>query len=78
MKGALISGAIGAGGGLLYLLARGMLGSGLLGTLAAIAIAGSVVKGSRGEALATIAGFMLFAGMGTSSAAASSTSSNVM
>ena len=80
MKNALISGAIGAGGGILYLLTRGILGSGFLGTLAAIALAGSVIKGTRGEALATIAGFVLFAGLGggSTASAASSTSSNTM
>jgi len=63
---------IGAIGGLAYLLTRSIFGSGLIGLLAAPVLAGSVIKGVRGTALATIAGFMLFAGLGTSTAQASS------
>jgi len=55
--------AVGAGGGLIYGLAQAILGSGFLGSLAAPVLAGSVVKGPRGTALATIAGFMALQGM---------------
>lgn len=62
--------AVGAGGGLAYALAQGIFGNGLLGLLIAPVLAGSVVKGARGTALATIAGFMLFAGSMTGGTAA--------
>ncbi len=51
--------AVGAAGGLVYAITRAIFGSGLIGALAAPVLAGSVVKGPRGTALATIAGFML-------------------
>jgi len=72
MKGAFTDFAVGAGGGLLYGLARGIFGSGLLGSLAAPVLAGSIVKGARGTALATIAGFMLLAGLGGGASASAS------
>lgn len=72
MKSAFMDFAVGAGGGLVYMLASALFGSGLLGLLAAPVLAGSVIKGARGTALATIAGFMLFAGLGASQAQASS------
>lgn len=64
MTGALTDAAVGAGGGLLYLLSQGIFGSGFLGSLIAIILAGSVVKGARGMTLATVAGFMALAGLG--------------
>lgn len=57
MKGAMVSYAYGAGGGLIYSLASNMFGSGLLGSLASAAIAGSVIKGVKGEIIATVLGF---------------------
>ena len=75
MKDAFTDFAIGAGGGLVYGLARAIFGSGLIGALAAPVLAGSVVKGTRGTVLSTIAGFMLLSGMlgaGTASAASAS------
>jgi len=78
MKDAFTSFAVGAGGGLAYALATGIFGNGLLGLLIAPVVAGSIVKGSRGTALATIAGFMLFAGaMGMGSASASTTQETI-
>lgn len=62
--------AWGAAGGLIYALSRAILGSGLVGALAAPVLAGSVIKGVRGTTLATVAGFMLLAGMGASAAQA--------
>ena len=55
--------AVGAGGGLIYGLARAILGSGFIGSLAAPVLAGSVVKGPRGTALATVAGYMALSGL---------------
>lgn len=63
--------AIGAGGGLVFALSQAIFGSGLIGALAAPVLAGSIVKGTRGTALATIAGFLLFSGaLGGASASA--------
>jgi len=62
--------AWGAAGGLIYWLSQALLGSGLLGALTAPVLAGSVIKGTRGTAIATIAGFMLLASMGAGAAQA--------
>lgn len=73
--------AMGAGGGLIYGLSKAILGSGLLGALAAPVLAGSIVKGNRGTALATIAGFLLLSGIGggtTQAASNGGTSRGVM
>lgn len=71
MRGAFGDFATGAAGGLVYALAAAMFGSGLIGALAAPVFAGSVVKGSRGTALSTVAGFMALSGlMGGSNASA--------
>lgn len=62
---------VGAGGGLIFALTRAIFGSGLIGALASPVLAGSVVKGARGTALATIAGFLALSeslGSGTASA----------
>jgi len=64
--------AVGALGGLAYALASGIFGSGLIGALAAPVLAGSVVKGNRGTALATVAGFMLLSGIGAATQPAAS------
>jgi len=48
---------IGFGGGLIYALVASMLGSGLIGSLAAPIAAGSFLKGNKGTIIATIAGF---------------------
>lgn len=70
MKSAFTDFAIGAGGGLVYTLAQALFGSGLIGALAAPVLAGSIIKGSRGQILSTIAGFtLLSSAMGVSSAA---------
>jgi hypothetical protein len=50
---------IGALGGLIFLIAYRLFGG--LGIIAAPLIAGSMVKGDRGQMLSTIAGFMLLA-----------------
>ena len=74
MQGAFTDFAIGAGGGLIFALAQALFGSGLIGALAAPVLAGSIIKGTRGTALATIAGFMLLAGNIGGGAQASQTS----
>jgi len=57
LKSSLKNYAYGAGGGLIYSLASGVFGSGLLGSLASAALVGSVIKGMQGEILATVLGF---------------------
>ena len=75
MKNAFMDAAVGAGGGLVMALSQAIFGSGLIGALVSILLAGSVVKGTRGQILATMAGYSLFAGgLGGSSAQASSAS----
>jgi hypothetical protein len=56
-KGALMGYLYGAGGGLVYKFASQFLGSSMLGSVAAAALAGAVVKGPTGEMLATVIGF---------------------
>ena len=63
MKDAFIDFAVGAGGGLVYNLASQVLG-GTLGASLAPVLVGSIVKGTRGTALSTIAGFLLLSGLG--------------
>ncbi|MFC1846764.1 hypothetical protein ACFLYS_01730 [Chloroflexota bacterium] len=62
MKSAFIDFAVGAGGGLIYGLSRAIFGSSFIGALVAPVLAGSMVKGERGTALATVAGFLSLAG----------------
>ena len=50
---------LGALGGLIFILAYKIFGA--LGVLAAPLIAGSMIKGSRGSTIATMAGFMILA-----------------
>jgi len=73
MKNAFKDYGIGALGGGIFGLARAIFGNGIIGSLAAPILSGSAIKGPRGTALATIAGFMagsgLFSGQGTRAAA---------
>ena len=62
VQGSLIDFAVGLGGGLIYSLSASILGSGLIGGLIGAGIAGSVVKGDRGTAIATILGFQTIVG----------------
>ncbi len=79
MKGAFTDFAVGAGGGLVFAIASAIFGSGLIGALAAPILAGSVVKGTRGTALATVAGFLALSGlMGAPASAGQGTSEGVM
>ena len=57
LSGAVGDYAYGLAGGLVYHIVGRYTGSGLLGSAAAAVAAGSVVKGTRGEVIATIAGF---------------------
>jgi len=78
MGGAFADFAWGAAGGLIYALSMGIFGTGLIGALAAPVLAGSVIKGARGTALATIAGFLLLSGIGAGTTAAAATDEGVM
>lgn len=57
MKDAAINFGVGVGGGLIYKIVTGITGSGLLGGLAGAIVAGSVIKGDRGEMISTVLGF---------------------
>jgi hypothetical protein len=79
VKSSLIDYAYGAGGGLVYSLASSLLGSGFIGSLASAAIAGSVIKGIRGEMIATMLGFMgILSAMGGAQVASAGGSQGVM
>lgn len=71
---------IGALGGIVFLLAYSLFGG--LGVLAAPLLAGAMIKGSRGETLSLMAGFLLIAigalSGGLSSSSSSSSDSGVM
>lgn len=72
LKEALIDYGLGAGGGIVYALSTALTGSGFLGGLIGAGLAGSIIKGTRGTAIATILGFMtIVGGLSQPSAAAS-------
>lgn len=62
LKGAFIDYGVGMLGGLLFAISSGLTGSGLLGGLLGAGLAGSVIKGERGTAIATILGFQTLVG----------------
>tara|TARA_Y100000310_G_scaffold222734_1_gene224471 strand:+ start:4615 stop:4956 length:342 start_codon:yes stop_codon:yes gene_type:complete len=62
IQDSLIDYAVGLGGGVIYALSNAFTGSGLLGGLIGAGLAGSVVRGSRGTAIATILGFQSIIG----------------
>ena len=70
--------AVGAAGGLVFAITSALFGSGLIGALAAPVLAGSIIKGARGTALATIAGFMLLSGALGGGGGAAATSASTM
>jgi len=82
VKGAVTDYGLGAAGGLVFGLSRMILGSGFLGSLIAAAVAGSAIKGTRGETIATVSGYMamadLFGGAGASAAPARTNRPEVM
>ena len=57
MMDAVKYGALGAGGALVFQLISGFFGNSMIGGLAGIAIAGSVIKGEAGKTLATVIGY---------------------
>ncbi len=59
ITGALKSAAVGGAGGLLVGLSQSVLGNGMAGGLAGIALAGSVLKGESADIISTILGFQL-------------------
>lgn len=69
MKSAFGSYALGGLGGLIYSFSNNIFGSGLIGSLVAPVLAGSLIKGETGTALATTAGFLTFSGIGSGAAA---------
>ena len=71
IKDSMIDYAVGLGGGLIYALSTGFTGSGLLGGLIGAGLAGSVVKGTRGTAIATVLGFQTIIGSANQTASAS-------
>lgn len=78
VKDSMIDYAVGLGGGILYSLSTAITGSGLIGGLVGAGIAGSVLKGGRGVAIATILGFQTIVGSATSAQAAPQTQAEVM
>ena len=57
VQGSLIDYAVGLGGGLIYAISQGLLGSGLIGDLLGAGVAGAMLKGTRGTVVATVLGF---------------------
>ena len=57
VQGALVAFGVGGVGGVVYTMAANLLGNSLIGGAVAAALAGSVVKGAKGDVIATIAGF---------------------
>ena len=77
--GALKDYAYGAGGGLLFALSSQLFGSGLLGGALSAGIAGSVIKGTQGETIATMLGLQgIISQLGSGSTASANTQREVM
>jgi len=62
VKNSAIDYAVGLAGGVVYALSTAFTGSGLLGGLIGAGLAGSIIKGTRGTAIATILGFQTIIG----------------
>jgi len=77
-KDSILDFGVGLGGGILYALSAGFTGSGLIGGLIGAGLAGSVIKGTRGTAIATILGFQAIVGAASQTQAAPSQSPEVM
>lgn len=69
---AMVDYGVGLAGGLVFALSTALTGSGLLGGLIGAALAGSVVKGDRGTAIATVLGFQTIAGAAAASSSQTS------
>jgi hypothetical protein len=78
IKESMLDFACGLGGGIIYALSAGFMGSGLIGGLIGAGLAGSVIKGVRGTAIATILGFQTIVGAATAPASADENRSTVM
>lgn len=79
IKESLIDYGLGAGGGIVYALSTALTGSGLLGGLLGATLAGSIIKGTRGTAIATMLGFMtIVGGLNQPQPAASQSDAGVM
>ena len=78
VKDSMIDFGVGLGGGIIYALSAGLFGSGLIGGLLGAGLAGSVIKGTRGTAIATILGFQTIVGASQGQARTSSASGEVM
>jgi len=62
VQSSLMDYAVGLGGGVIYAISQALTGSGLLGGLIGAGLAGSIIKGARGTAIATILGFQSIVG----------------
>ncbi len=78
VQDSLLDFGVGLGGGVVYALSTALLGSGLIGGLIGAGIAGSVIKGPRGTAIATILGFQSIVGSIGQAQAAPSGDNGVM
>ena len=80
LQDSMIDFAVGLGGGVVYALSASLLGSGLIGGLIGAGVAGSVIKGVRGTAIATILGFQAIVGSmgGQAQAAGNGSTEEVM
>lgn len=67
VKESMISYALGMGGGLVYGISTSIFGSGLIGGLIGAGIAGSTIKGVKGEIIATVLGFQTIMSAATAS-----------
>ena len=73
VQSSLMDYAVGLGGGIIYALSQALTGSGLIGGLIGAGLAGAIVRGSRGTAIATILGFQSIVGtIGQASAVSNS------
>lgn len=74
VKDSMVDYAVGLGGGIVYALSSAFTGSGLIGGLIGAGLAGSVIKGTRGTAIATILGFQTIVGAASQPASADTSS----
>jgi hypothetical protein len=72
IKDAAVDFGLGMGGALVVALSQSFLGSGFIGAIGGALLAGSMIKGVRGEILATMLGFTALAGMTAASSNSSS------
>ena len=70
MRESAVDYAVGLAGGLVYALSTSFTGSGLLGGLIGAGLAGSIIRGTRGTAIATILGFQTIIGAASQASAA--------